>query len=94
MEYLGNIMKHKIAVCGFDFCGCGNAEGDVLSMGYYEQHDIRIVVDHVLKKFPINQISLWGRSLGAVSSLLYIGINAEVKSVVLDSPFKHLKNHI
>ena len=44
MEYIGNLLKQKIAVCGFDFCGCGNAEGDYLTMGYYEQQDIKLVV--------------------------------------------------
>ena len=42
----------------------------------------------------INQFGLWGRSMGAVSSLLYLGKNVEIKAVVLDSPFKHLKNYI
>ena len=46
-----------------------------------------------LKNYPkIKNIALWGRSMGAVTALLYLAKNeGEVKAAVLDSPFKSLK---
>lgn len=35
MEYLGKLIKQNIALCCFDFSGCGNAEGEFVTLGYY-----------------------------------------------------------
>lgn len=39
-----------------------------------------------------NLIFLWGRSMGAVTSLLYAKIDFSVAGLVLDSPFAKLKD--
>ncbi len=87
-------MVNKIALCTFDFSGCGNAEGEYISLGYYEQDDLEEVINY-LKKYPkINNIALWGRSMGAVTTLLYLANNGKdkgIKAAIIDSPFKSLK---
>jgi len=40
MEYLGYLIRNNISICTFDFSGCGNSEGDYISLGYYEQQDL------------------------------------------------------
>ena len=94
-EYLRKLLVNKIALCTFDFSGCGNAEGEYVSLGYYEQDDLEEVVNY-LKKYPkINNIALWGRSMGAVTTLLYLANNGKdkgVKAAIIDSPFKSLKS--
>ena len=42
----------------------------------------------------IREIGLWGRSMGAMTALLYLGKTIDVKCVILDSPYKHLKSYI
>jgi pimeloyl-ACP methyl ester carboxylesterase len=45
-----------------------------------------------LKNYPkINNIALWGRSMGAVTALLYLAKHDGVKAAIFDSPFKSLK---
>lgn len=72
MEYLGHLIKNNIALCTFDFSACGNAEGEYVTMGYYEQEDVRLVIKYISKMIKIRNIGLWGRSIGAVSALLYL----------------------
>lgn len=63
-------------------------------MGYYEQQDVKQVMDHLAESFKIRSLAIWGRSMGAVAALQYLGKTIDVKAVVLDSPYKHLKNYI
>ena len=42
----------------------------------------------------IRNIALWGRSMGAVSALLYLTKTIEIQAVILDSPFKNLKSYV
>ena len=39
----------------------------------------------------MNYLSIWGRSMGAVTTMLYLSKTIDIKGVVFDSPFKSLK---
>lgn len=39
----------------------------------------------------INKLALWGRSMGAVTALLYLKNHPNISAAVFDSPFKSLK---
>jgi dienelactone hydrolase len=41
-------------------------------LGYYEQEDLQEVVDYIRKNSKVKSIALWGRSMGAVTALLYL----------------------
>lgn len=65
-----------------------------MSLGYYEQEDLKLVLE-TLKIYPsIDRVALWGRSMGAVTALLYLPQDNRISAVVLDSPFKSLKGLI
>jgi hypothetical protein len=34
MEYISILIKNNISLCTFDFPGCGNAEGEYVTLGY------------------------------------------------------------
>lgn len=42
-----------------------------MTLGAHEVDDLQAVVDHVRQKYPECIIGLWGRSMGAVTALLY-----------------------
>lgn len=65
-----------------------------MTLGYYEQEDLHEVLTHIKNKPQVKAISIWGRSMGAVTALLYLNKNVEVVSAVIDSPFKSLKSLI
>ena len=74
-------------ICSFDFSGAGFSEGDYVTLGYYEKYDIQAVVEFLRKELGVKNIILYGRSMGAVSSLLYSEMDPNLKACILDSPF-------
>jgi hypothetical protein len=42
--YVEEIVKMGLSFCSFDFCGCGNSEGNSISFGANEKNDILVIV--------------------------------------------------
>ena len=93
IEALGNVpilLSRNMCVVCFDFSGCGKSEGKYISLGWFEKDDLACVVEHIRKSGRISKIGLWGRSMGAVTALLYLEKDANINAVVLDSPFSDI----
>ena len=75
----------------FDFPGCGQSEGHYISLGYHEQKDIKKIIDFIEKLPGVGNIGLWGRSMGAATTLLYSYKDKRIKCICLDSPFSDFK---
>lgn len=83
--------KYKLNLLVFDFAGCGHSKGDYVSLGWFEQEDLKIVIDHARMLFNPKNIFLWGRSMGAVAICRYATRHPnDVQAIVLDSPFDDL----
>nr|XP_012575526.1 uncharacterized protein LOC101501041 isoform X4 [Cicer arietinum] len=65
------LLPSNITVFTLDFLGSGLSDGDYVSLGWHEKDDLKIVVSHLRSNKQISRIGLWGRSMGAVTSLLY-----------------------
>lgn len=78
-------------VFAFDFSGSGLSEGEYVSLGYYEKDDIAVIVEYLLSENITTRIGIWGRSMGAVTALLYGSMDPSISCLVLDSPFSSLK---
>ena len=75
-------------------------------MGLKEKDDIFAVVEHLVKEKGQREFYLWGRSMGAVSILMFLeefllgermkdfSELVRVKGVVLDSPFTSVKDTV
>jgi alpha/beta superfamily hydrolase len=74
----------------FDFAGCGNSEGEYISLGYYEREDVDVVFKYLRSLETVSSIGIFGRSMGAVTALMYSDRNHEIGCLVLDSPFSNL----
>ena len=57
----------------FDFAGTGNSVGKYISLGWYESLDLIVILGQLKKMQKITKIALWGRSMGAVTALMYAG---------------------
>ena len=79
-----------VAVLCFDFSGCGLSEGEYISLGYYEKDDVSCAIDYVRQNFHIGRVALWGRSMGAVTSMYALADDPTIAAAVLDSPFASL----
>ena len=75
----------------FDFSGCGLSQGEYISLGYYERDDVEAVIHYLRTSDEVSTIALWGRSMGAVTALMYADRDPSIAALVLDSPFSNLK---
>ena len=86
------LLNRNITVFAFDFCGCGQSDGEYISLGYYEKKDVHCVVEYLLKSKKVSKIGLWGRSMGAVTAVMYANEHPSlIDAMVLDSGFYSLK---
>ena len=81
------LLKKNINVCAFDFEGSGYSEGEYISLGYHEKFQLKNIVDFVENYPGVGEIGLWGRSMGAATSLLFASMDKRIKAIVVDSPF-------
>lgn len=81
-------MPRSYSLCLFDFSGCGRSIGNTVTYGCKEKNDIHAIVEHLRGK-NYKKFVLWGRSMGAVATLLYsVSYNpTDVILLVLDSAF-------
>ena len=82
-----SLLKKNINICSFDFEGSGYSEGEYISLGYHEKKQLKNVVDFVENYPGVGNIGLWGRSMGASTSLIYASMDKRIKAIVVDSPF-------
>ena len=85
------LLKRGINVFAFDFSGCGQSEGDYISLGWHEKEDVRCAIDFLEKLPGVGNIGLWGRSMGAATTMLYAYSDKRVKAICMDSPFADFK---
>ncbi|KAJ4847240.1 hypothetical protein Tsubulata_004645 [Turnera subulata] len=84
------LLPSNITVFTLDFSGSGISGGEHVSLGWHEKDDLRAVVDYLRQDGNVSLIGLWGRSMGAVTSLMYGAEDPSIAGMVLDSPFSDL----
>jgi alpha-beta hydrolase superfamily lysophospholipase len=85
------LLPANITVFCFDFPGCGLSEGDYISLGWFERDDVNQIVEYLRAERHVSTVGLWGRSMGAVTSLLHGDRDPSIAAMILDSPFSDLK---
>jgi pimeloyl-ACP methyl ester carboxylesterase len=88
-NYAGTYLPLGINVLSFDFNGCGNSDGDLITFGWKEKEDLQTVVNYLESLGNVSKIGIFGRSMGAATAILYCDIigNDLVKCLVLDSGY-------
>ena len=85
------LLKNGINVVIFDFAGCGLSEGEYISLGWFEKDDVKLIIDFVEKLPGVYTIGLWGRSMGAATTMFYAHCDLRIKAICMDSPFSDFK---
>ena len=88
------LLPLNITVFAFDFSGCGKSQGEYISLGWYEREDVESVIEYLRKTNKVSTIGLWGRSMGAVTAIMYGDRDPSIAGMVLDSAFASLKELI
>ncbi|XP_057429313.1 uncharacterized protein LOC130722568 isoform X2 [Lotus japonicus] len=84
------LLPSNITVFTMDFSGSGISGGEHVTLGCNEKDDLRAVVNYLRTDGNVSRIGLWGRSMGAVTSLMYGAEDPSIAGMVLDSPFSVL----
>jgi len=70
----------------FDFRGHGDSDKARITYGYDERKDIKAIVQ-LIKNRGINEIGIFGLSMGGAIVLLSAPENPEIKAIIVDSTF-------
>ncbi|XP_031397543.1 uncharacterized protein LOC116208310 isoform X2 [Punica granatum] len=84
------LLPSNITVFTLDFSGSGLSGGEHVTLGWNEKDDLKAAVDYLRADGNVSLIGLWGRSMGAVTSLMYGAEDPSIAGMVLDSPFSVL----
>jgi dipeptidyl aminopeptidase/acylaminoacyl peptidase len=91
LDIAARLFKHGYNVLMFDLRGYGESDGDMVSGGYYEKHDLEGAVDYAGGR-GFKEIGVLGFSLGAVTTLLAAAEDEDIDAVVSDSSFADLND--
>lgn len=91
LDVVHTLLPADVSVFALDFAGSGLSEGEYVSLGYWEQYDVATAVQYLREANRCSTIGLWGRSMGAVTAILYSMQDPSIASMVLDSPFCSLQ---
>jgi len=90
LPQLSYLLSLGLAVFSFDFAGSGKSDGEYVSLGFYEREDLMCVIAHLRATNVVSTIALWGRSMGAATSLMHGDRDPSIACMILDSPFADL----
>lgn len=84
------LLRHGLTVFSLDFSGSGLSDGDYISLGWHEEQDLLVVLEHLHKDPCVASVGLWGRSMGAATAVLRSSQGEQLAACVLDTPFSSL----
>jgi hypothetical protein len=93
IKYIEMFMKRGYNILVYDHRFHGKSGGKDCSMGYYERHDLKKVVDWVKRETGDGSIvGTHGESMGAATALLHAEIDNRVSFVVADCPYQSVRD--
>ncbi len=93
LENLYAMLAEKgYGVLAWDFRAHGESEGDISTLGFFEQLDVEAALDFALAQQGIEHIGAWGGSMGAATILLTAAKRTEMEAVIADSAFPSLED--
>ncbi len=80
----------------FDSRQHGESGGRYCTYGYYEKHDVRVVIDHLLSRTDatIGPIGVFGTSMGAAIAIQAAVLDPRIRAVVAEASFTSLREVI
>lgn len=69
----------------------GESEGKFCSFGVNEKKDVNKLIDYLIDNEQLNNIGIWGQSLGGAVGLQAMGFDKRIKFGVIESAFSDFK---
>lgn len=85
------LLPRDLTVFCLDLSGSGRSDSEYISLGFHEEKDLSVVLQHLRATGHVSSIGLWGRSMGATTSILRAAQDHELAACVLDSAFGDLR---
>lgn len=85
------LLPRDLTVFCLDLSGSGRSEGEYISLGHHEEKDLAAALQYLRAQENVGAIGLWGRSMGATTSILRAAEDHDLAASVLDSAFADLK---
>eukprot|EP00929_Paragymnodinium_shiwhaense_P105845 TRINITY_DN70900_c0_g2_i1.p1 TRINITY_DN70900_c0_g2~~TRINITY_DN70900_c0_g2_i1.p1 ORF type:complete len:484 (+),score=114.71 TRINITY_DN70900_c0_g2_i1:90-1541(+) len=89
-DVLPVLLPRGISVFCLDLSGSGLSDGDFISLGYFEQLDLKVALKYLRETCRVPAVGLWGRSMGAATAVLRSSSDPDIAACVFDSPFSSL----
>lgn len=83
---------HGYGVLAWDFRAHGESEGELSTLGYYEQMDVEAALEFALAQEGVEHVGAWGGSMGGATVILAAAGHPEIEAVVADSAFPSLED--
>ncbi|SDH89220.1 alpha/beta hydrolase [Winogradskyella thalassocola] len=77
-----------------DIRGFGESEGQFFTHGVKETKDIQKLIDDLITKEGLDNIGIWGQSIGGALVLQTMGVDKRIKYGVSESSYTDLKSNI
>lgn len=88
LDLAAELVEEGFNVLLFDLRGHGASDGDQVSYGFYERHDVLGAFDFVVSRGAApDSIGVLGRSLGAGTVLLAAAKEPRIQALVANSPY-------
>jgi len=85
-----SLSEQGIACIVYDARAHGESQGEHITYGYYEKHDVSDIVKIAKTKFPELPIGVWGNSMGGAVALQALEIESAIDFGVIESTFTNL----
>ncbi|MUU77606.1 alpha/beta hydrolase [Winogradskyella endarachnes] len=70
----------------------GESEGQFCTFGVNEKQDVKNVIDYLINKEQLNNIGIWGQSLGGAIGLQAMGFDKRIKFGIIESTFSDFRS--
>lgn len=77
----------------YDARACGESEGEIVSLGYYEKKDLNAAVNY-LKGIGKSEIAVYGFSQGGATAIMAASGIPDLKCLISEATFDNLENAI
>ncbi|MBF8150732.1 alpha/beta fold hydrolase [Winogradskyella sp. F6397] len=90
-EFLSTNGFNSVAL---DIRGYGESEGQIFTYGVNETKDIQKWVDDLINKEGLDNIGVWGQSIGGALALQAMGTDQRIKYGISESAYTDLKSNV
>jgi dipeptidyl aminopeptidase/acylaminoacyl peptidase len=74
----------------FDFRAHGRSEGEMVTFGVLEQHDLRGAIDYVVNERGVERVGVFGFSMGAAVGLMTAAQDDRIAALAVDGAYPRL----